>query len=642
MLITILLTVLPSLLLYPLLRKITNNTYLILSFSWFCGQFIITLLIFLSTLMLSLKFSGALQKTEFIISLSLVILLFINLKKIIRIKKYIKFNKQFLFKLFILLFVLLFSYLFYAPHLKINNGIIYTSPVYWDFKWHAPLIQNFAYGDNFPPQNESFSGMPQTYHFFWGFLVSIYDIAGLDIVSAINLISILSLFFLLTSVIGLSEEFFKSTIAGIISVLLIITSSSLHFIHYFISNFHGNLISFMTGIITNTNNPYFFSFINGNPYAYNGTMTNMFYFLAERQMVIGIIFLLFFVFIIYKRSSMPNNILVIIGILMGTFFLWHLYITIMVICSFCFLLIFDNNRKKTLILFLPFGLIFFLNLVYFRQVTDSIWFTQDIKSFPKLNFNFSTMDWEYNSSIFNVLNIINYYSYAYGIKLIFILIGLIFLRNNNKKAFIIFLSIIIPSLILINTIQLSPLSIYDNHKWLRPMNFIIDLLTGFTFYKVFIFKKSQRYLYLGVLPFILLTLSGFIELMPFLNSKPNNKYAVYTSPLIKKIRQQTKPKSVFLSPNIREIQLAGRKVFLGDYSGQELGLNTNLRKKIINDIYYSKNITYFCGVVKKYNIDYVEGDISKALNNNSIIKFTSPDGEKQKRSFVDVYATCKN
>lgn len=636
----ILLTILPSILLYPLFNNIAKSRLLKLSFSWFCGQFIITLLTFLIAVILNLLFSNVLTKAVVITTLILIILLIIISKQINHLILNTTYTTS-IVKILILLLIFIFSWFFYSPHLTVKNGTIYTSPVYWDFKWHAPLIQNFVYGDNFPPQNESFSGLPQTYHFFWGFLVAVYSAAGLGLISAVNFISILSLSFLLISVIGLSEELFDKIAPGLISILLIITSSSFHFVHYFLNNSHLNIGQLMLNIFTNTQSPYFFSFIHGNPYSYNGTMTNMFYFLAERQMVPGIILLLFFIFILYKLNAIPKRFLTLIGFLLGFFILWHLYITIMVLCALGFLLIFSKNRVNILYLFIPFISIFLLILFYFKNLTNSVWFDPIINTYPRLNFNFTTMGWEYAPSIYNIPVFLNYYFYAYGIKIIFLLIGLIILFKKNKKLFIIFLSILIPSFLLINTVQLSPLSIYDNHKWFRPMNVIIDLVAGYAFYSLFSAKKTSKYIILNITFLILLTLSGIIELMPFLNSKPTKIYAEYNSPLIIEIRKQTAPKSVFLAPDRTEIQLAGRKVFLGDYSGQDLGLNTDLRMKIIYQIYTSDTLKTFCALTHKYKIDYVEGNINISLPRNSGSTFSAIDGGKHKHSFINTSAVCQ-
>ncbi len=151
--------------------------------------------------------------------------------------------------------------------------------------------------------------------------------------------------------------------------------------------------------------------------------------------------------------------------------------------------------------------------------------------------------------------------------------GVILLAKKSKKILLILTSIIIPTFILVNTIQLSPLSIYDNHKWLRPMNIVVDLITALVIYKI----------------------------------KPSKLYVEYQTPLISFIREKTTPKSVFLgTKNSRMFQIAGRKLFLGDYAGQDLRLRKDLREKIIKKIYSSNNLKVFCRLVLENKIDYIE------------------------------------
>jgi len=646
-LIIITISIFPTLLVYSLLNKVIRSTYLKLSFSWFGGQYILAIFTFMIAIMLSLtELNGILQKALIISLVSILIISLIVYKRISSIIgndiKNIKLNTKTLCKIGFLVLIFLFSFYFYKPHLILKNGNIYTSPVYWDFWLHAPLIQNFVYGNNFPPQNEVFAGLPATYHFFFDFLVSIYSSAGLNLVSSLNYASITSLSFLLVTIMGFGEEFFKSFWVGILAVFLTITSSSLHFLDYF-KNILGkeNGLQIIKNIVHNTTHPASFSLIPGNPFGYNGMMFNMFYFLEERQIVIGVIFLIFFFWLVYKRDKLTNAVLVIIGALAGLYFLWHLFITIIALCALLFLFVFDKNRRKTLFLLIPFSFVFILHVLYFKRVTNSMWFYPTIKNFPKISFNFPTMGEKYP---FSILHTIGYYAYGYGFKIVFLILGLSFLKKKNKRLFMVFLSIIVPTFIMINTIQLSPASIYDNHKWLKPMNVIIDFLAAFSLYQIFTYKKKVLAIMVGIISFALITISGFIELMPFLNSKPTTLYANYQSPLISSIRVNTRPQSIFLtrlhSHYAKGIQLAGRKLFLSNDPGQSFMLRRNLRKRIIKEIYSSTNLNSFCSLTKKYNIDYVEMTGINILTTKPFTKLNINQGTKQ-ISFVDIDKSCR-
>jgi hypothetical protein len=580
--------------------------------------------------------SGLFSKALMMSFVLLLLLLIIAHKYVVVQLKKVRYSKTNLFTFALLLAVFLFSAYFYKPHLESDGGVIYTSPAYWDFQWHAPLIQNFVHGDNIPPQNESFAGMPSTYHFFWGFLVSIYSSAGLGLVDSVNLISVLNLFFLLVGIIGIGEELFKSLKVGILAMLFTVTSSSLHILHYFSQPPYRDLLRTVTNIFTNAANPYFFSFIPGNPYGYNGNMFNMFYFLAERQMVMGIILLIFFLWLLYKREKIPNKALILAGALAGMSILWHLYISITIACSLLFLLIFDKDKRKTLYFLLPFSAIFLLHILYFKSLMQSVWFNPAIGNFPKINFSFPTMGKIYPLSL---INAVGYYVYAYGLKILFFIFGSALLYKRNKKLTVLFLSVVIPTFILVNTIQLSPLSIYDNHKWLRPMNIFVDLIAAYALYEVFK-HKGRTMLFVGSLFFILMTASGFLELIPFFNSQPSIPYAYEASPLVLQLRQKTSPDAVFLTLRTREIHMAGRKVFLGNYAGQDLQLNTKLRFGVLQGIYSSHTADDVCSLAHAYDIDFVETKYFKDQSAITHTKQLKVGKGKNTMTLVDIARSC--
>lgn len=638
-------TVLPTLLILSFINKIKfiKSIVLQIGFSWFIGQYLFVWLVFLMSIILSIYTQGILVKALLLVFSIIIIFSLIRLSSLVNtlqdISKAIKEQniKNILTSGFIFSAIFLFSYLFYIYQLSELNGKIFTSVAYWDFQWHMPLIQNFVYGDNFPPQNESFAGLPSTYHFFWGLFVSIYATSGLKIVGAINYISIITMFFLLISVIAFMEELFSTKIPGLIAGSLIVTSSSFRFINEVSLVWLNGLSDVIGTVFNNTNNPFFYSFIPGNPFGYNGTMFNLFYFLAERQMVPGLIYLLIIIMVFYKIHHFRNKSLVLIGLLAGLYFLWHLYITIMVFCACLVLIIFLKNRKKTLYFFSGFIVTFTCHYLYFKNLQGSEWFLKDIASYPKLNFNFSTMNEVYSLSLVNFLG---YYFFGYGIKILFFILGTISVWKKNKSLILIFLAFIIPAFILTNSIQLSPLSIYDNHKWLRPMNLLVDIAAGYGFYHLFFIEKVNKKLRLLIVPsLIALTLSGIIEIIPFFQARPTDFFANEHSILVRDIRNHTNPKSVFIGNDTKEIHLAGRKLFLGNYSGQDLRLDSSRRQKIIHTIYSLETKEELCKLTNIYDIDYIETDLDK-FNKLDMPGKKSVNQKNEMVNIIDINKGC--
>ncbi|MBM3283498.1 hypothetical protein FJY90_04550, partial [Candidatus Gottesmanbacteria bacterium] len=220
---------LPSIIFYLIYIKdsLLKSSILKISLSWFLGQYISTLIIYVLSLLLSLfTFSILFKASIFLLGFYVLvsIILFPKLFQLFQQTRII-FSSGNLLKIGLIAILLVFSFYLFKIHLSQNNGVIYTSPVFWDFKVHVPIIQNFVFGDNFPPENVSFSGMPMTYHFFFDLLIAIYSSLGLDLAGSVNFVSTTSFFFMLLAIIGLSEELFNSIIIGAITILLTITSS---------------------------------------------------------------------------------------------------------------------------------------------------------------------------------------------------------------------------------------------------------------------------------------------------------------------------------------------------------------------------------------------------------------------------------
>lgn len=357
-------------------------------------------------------------------------------------------------------------------------------------------------------------------------------------------------------------------------------------------------------------------------------------------MIFAVIFLVFALVVLYYRSELSYRACFFTGLLLGLFFQWHLFVTIMIGCAL--LCAFAKHKKKTLFLLAGFGIVFGAHYLYFKSITESGWFYPDIKNFPRLNFDFPTMGDQYP---FSLRNMLGYYVYAYGLRLLLIPVGLLLVARQNKEASILLASIVVPAFILINTFQLSPASVYDNHKWLKPMNVIADLAVAYALAALFLENRPWLWRVAGIILLIVVMLSGIIELFPFLNSRPTNFFIDANSTFVAAIRAQTPPKSSFIGNHHKEIQFAGRKVFLGNYAGSDLRLDASRREKIIAELYDASDVRTFCNLAKSHNINYVEFDRSKlgsrvlTLLGPEFKRFTAKD-ENGEGLFVDTQSGC--
>jgi hypothetical protein len=219
-------------------------------------------------------------------------------------------------------------------------------------------------------------------------------------------------------------------------------------------------------------------------------------------------------------------------------------------------------------------------------------------------------------------NALGYYVFGYGLKVVFLAAALVLLWRDRSPGLVVLSGILLPTFLLINTIQLSPLSIYDNHKWLRPMNVVVDLAVAFAVVRLLFRRGPLLATAAGVPAIIVLTLSGFMELMPFLNSRPTFIYVEYPSPAIMTIREQSDPRATILSAESKELHLAGRKVYLGnphDEPGatsvlQTEKFNVDSRNQVAATVYGSETPAQFCARTAANGIDVVDFNESARTN----------------------------
>lgn len=112
----------------------------------------------------------------------------------------------------------------------LSTGIINA---FGDIAWHASLITTFAAGQSFPPQDPSFSGTRLIYPFLTDFLSAALFKSGASLPFSINLLGVVLIPLLLTTLYCFTREFTKSRVAGIITVILFLCGgATLGFIRF--------------------------------------------------------------------------------------------------------------------------------------------------------------------------------------------------------------------------------------------------------------------------------------------------------------------------------------------------------------------------------------------------------------------------
>jgi hypothetical protein len=133
---------------------------------------------------------------------------------------------------FMLFFFLAVSWLMFGT-LSSHNGMLrIADKPYSDFGPNIAIVQNFAWGHNFPTEYPHYAGDPIHYHFLFYFMAGNLEFLGLNVAWSINLLSILSLVAMLTLVTVLGEILFHSRTVGRIAASLFFFNTSLAYIPF--------------------------------------------------------------------------------------------------------------------------------------------------------------------------------------------------------------------------------------------------------------------------------------------------------------------------------------------------------------------------------------------------------------------------
>lgn len=549
-----------------------------------------------------------------------------------------------------------FGYGFFSPHLTESAGAISTSNVYWDLSVHLPIIQLLALGDNFPAENDSLAGVALTYHFFFDLCVAINARLGGSLVQGLNYTSIVAFSMMLLAGAGLVKELFGSYRASCVLMLLVVTSGSLRYFFDVESIRSIGLVTWLQEVFNA--HPYHFAFVPDHYAGYNGNMFNMFYFLAERQMMVATAFLTTFLAFLYYRSSFGCLAALLLGVGAGLFIKWHLFVAISAVLAVVVLLLFGDHRRQSLLILLGMCISCGVEIAHLRAAMNPEFFPPTLKDYPRFNPHFPTMGDEPVPSVYplTLLNFIRYYAFAFGFRLLLLPWALIALARSNRRGLAVILSGLIPTLVCVNTLQLSPLSIYENHKWLRPANVLLDSIIA-------AFLVNSLWARSAVVPRVLAgclllcsCLGGMIELVPYVSSNEaraaSRVYADAHSSLVRVIREQTDRHSVFVASNTLEVHMAGRRTFLSNTSDEPgpsivdaFRINEAGRREIQRRLYSVTNRTDFCLLSKAAKIDYLEVSAKlgpPAIYSGSIddLPLSGLNRLREKVGFVSVNSLC--
>lgn len=507
------------------------------------------------------------------------------------------FFKKFELLFFILLF--LFSWFLMIKTFKINaeGNLEIATKVWSDFAATIPLVRSFSLGINFPPQYPVFAGPPIRYHFLFFTVAGFLEKVGVPLDWALNSVSAFSFFLLTIFIYLLAKEIFKKRSIAMISVILFLFNGSLSFLEFFRQ--HPLSTNTLVNIVENDTFPSF------GPY--DGKTVSAFWslniFTNQRHLAFAYASFLALILIIYKLAKTPKKSTylgaVTLGLVIGVFPFIHLAVFgMMGIALLTFFVVYPKLRSK-IILTGSFALALAVPQILYMG---------------KSSVEISLFNPGYLVENLNISSFLKYWFLNLGLLIIIFPLGFILANKKQRKVVLPFFSL----LLIGNLFQFS-VEMSANHKFFNL--FVIGANIFIAFFLVYLWKEKLYGKLLVPILFLLLTLSGIIDIFPIFNDRHIEIKDFPNDPSVTFILEKTPKDAVFLNSSFLydPASLAGRKIYLGwPYFSWSAGYNTDGRFNDMQEFLAADNKDYLCGALINDGIDYIEIQEPTPLENVEI------------------------
>lgn len=414
----------------------------------------------------------------------------------------------------------------------------------FDFSHALGIIRSFSFGSNIPFMSPFQAGLPYFYHFLFTFYVALWEYFGVPIVWAMNIPSILVFTSLLVTVYFLPQLLFKQPIVvGWLAVLFTLTNSTLTWWQIFIQK--GLSIQTLRSLWVLPTYPFAGPF-DGSTISIFMTLNN---YVNQRHLAFAIACSLFFVMLITKQTEQKEMTIrksLVYGILFGLLGMWNIAITMIAALSTVLLLILAKLWRQSIVFLMAVGAV------------SLLWYGQYLFLFNKLMV-FGKAIVATSISTQGTWNAGQYFWMNLGILPIVIIVGYLAVNKKNRIYGLPFLLL---------GIGLCVLSIMEkqgfDQKFLSFLVIWADMFAavgvGWLWQRRTLISKIA-----ALCLFVLLTMSGVIDLLPIKNEFA---YPIIDSkmlPVISWIHTHTAKDAVFVSyaDMVDPVAFAGRKNYFG-------------------------------------------------------------------------------
>jgi hypothetical protein len=447
-----------------------------------------------------------------------------------------------------------------------------------------------------------------TYHFLNGLLISLYAALGLDLVDGINYVSVITLAAFLLTLVGICQEFYRSTLAGVLAVCLMLTSSSLRFLNELLDAINPVSPFVITKYYLSSVSPFYFNFFRVNGFLYNGNHHNFFYMVAERHETFAMGLMLSALVVLLKRRLLDRRSMICSGCFFGTLVFWHSFVAIAVGGTlFLGVLIRRDDEKFR---------DFFLSYCVVAGVQFVVIYCSNFGAMAMANQVVGKMGQGISHGrrgpFFQLWSQLWYESFMYGFKLPFLVLARSLASRRSRRLTDMIMCGIVMLVVWLLVIGKSGLIGENVYKWIKILDVLVDIIVAAGLASLFTSPGVAKKCAAAAL-LVLMTASGLIENVPFVVAKPTYPFADYPSTIVNDIRLHSARHDVFVGLSAREILLAGRKMYFANKS--QVGAFTSFfmgdyvkvrRMEVMDRIYATRSRAEFCRLLQEHSIDFVE------------------------------------
>ncbi len=516
----------------------------------------------------------------------------------------------------------------------LRGGVLEIDSIIWnDFGPNLSIAQSFAVGHNFPTEYPHFIGEPIRYHFMFWFQTGNLAFLGLDIDWGLNILSVLTMTSMLTLLVVLGQAAFDSKAVGRIAATLFF--------------FHGTLSYIPFLLKSNSPAEAFSAVLNSNEwlksiYPYVGEQWGIWSlgtFLAQRHLPTSVgIFLVILIFLIkhirekisvsenqqgaaaqnqneesqeivkpenrrrfaprarfllksspvlnLKLSDQSFGTFIFSGILLGLLPLWNSAVYVSAFAVIGGLLVVFPVRVYTLLLLAVSAFVAVPQILFLRAGGS--------KNISEL------FQWGYVVDPPNLGNVLQYFSFTFGMKTLLALVAVAVLSAFHRRLF----AAVCVLLILAFSTKLST-DIMNNHKFLHIWVILINLFVAYALWRLS--KRTIAGKVVAALLFVAITLGGLIELFRINNDTVVN-VPLSGGAFYEWLYTETTPEDIFLTDKYihHPILLSGRRIFYGwHYFGWSMNYPTKERDIIYKKLFEERNPAKLIWLLNRNNIKYV-------------------------------------